>query len=89
MVASPGFANEKKVEHLAVINDMYTKAYELFKKYSSVPGEGQGQGRLTLWIAYRIAQTYYDAGKFDMAVRSVLSISLTFRTPAEMSIGLL
>ncbi len=71
MVASPGFANEKKVEHLAVINELYTKAYELFKKYSSMLSEGQGQGRLTLWIAYRIAQTYYDAGKFNMAVRSV------------------
>ena len=29
----------------------------------------QNPGRLTLWIAYRIAQTYYDSGKFDMAVR--------------------
>ena len=32
----------------------------------------QNPGRLTLWIAYRIAQTYYDSGKFDMAVRCVL-----------------
>lgn len=71
MVASPGFANEKKVEHLSAINEMYSKAYELFKKYSSAPSDGQVQGRLTLWIAYRIAQTYYDSGKFDMAVRSV------------------
>ena len=31
----------------------------------------QNPGRLTLWIAYRIAQTYYDSGKFDMAVRCV------------------
>ena len=33
----------------------------------------QNPGRLTLWIAYGIAQTYYDSGKFDMAVRYVLS----------------
>ena len=32
----------------------------------------QNPGRLTLWIAYGIAQTYYDSGKFDMAVRCVL-----------------
>ena len=69
MVISPGFNNEKKVEHLGVINELYTKAYELFKRHT--PGPSQGQGRFTLWIAYRIAQTYYDAGKFDMAVRYV------------------
>jgi len=51
---------------------LYTKAYELFKKHS--PTSNQGQGRLTLWIAYRIAQTYYEAGKFDMAVRSVKTV---------------
>ncbi|KDR75635.1 hypothetical protein GALMADRAFT_268205 [Galerina marginata CBS 339.88] len=74
---SPGFTNEKKVEHLAIINELYTKAYELFKKHS--PASNQGQGRLTLWIAYRIAQTYYDAGKFDMAVRFFERIAKTYR----------
>ncbi|KAF9529733.1 glutathione transferase omega-1 [Crepidotus variabilis] len=77
MVISPGFVNEKKVEHLAVINELYTKSYELFKKHS--PGTNQGQGRLTLWIAYRIAQTYYDAGKFDMAVRFFERIAKMYR----------
>ncbi|KAG5219790.1 Trafficking protein particle complex [Salix suchowensis] len=50
---------------------LYTKSYELFKKYatSASTPKAQSQGRLTLWIAYRIAQTYYDSGKFDMAVR--------------------
>ena len=70
MALSPGFANEKKVEHLAIVNELYTKAYELFKKFSSP--SNHGQGRLTLWIAYQIAQTYYTAGKYDMAVRLVL-----------------
>uniref|UniRef100_A0A8H7Y8D4 Trafficking protein particle complex subunit 11 domain-containing protein n=1 Tax=Psilocybe cubensis TaxID=181762 RepID=A0A8H7Y8D4_PSICU len=74
---SPGYSNEKKVEHLAIINELYTKAYELFKKYSSA--SNQGQGRLTLWIAYRIAQTYYEAGKFDMAVRFFERIAKTYR----------
>ena len=76
MALSPGFANEKRVEHLAIVNELYTKAYELFKKFSSP--SNQGQGRLTLWIAYRIAQTYYTAGKYDMAVRSVYSFSFKF-----------
>ena len=39
----------------------------------------QNPGRLTLWIAYRIAQTYYDSGKFDMAVRCVF-LSIVFGT---------
>ncbi|KAF9486045.1 hypothetical protein BDN70DRAFT_870556 [Pholiota conissans] len=74
---SPGFTNEKKVEHLSIINELYTKAYELFKKHS--PASSQGQGRLTLSIAYRIAQTYYDAAKFDMAVRFFERIAKTYR----------
>lgn len=74
---SPGFANEKKVEHLAIILELYTKAYELFKKYT--PASSQGQGRLTLWIAYRIAQTYHQSGKFDMAVRFFERIARTYR----------
>ncbi|TFK44945.1 Gryzun, putative trafficking through golgi-domain-containing protein [Crucibulum laeve] len=74
---SPGFTNEKKVEHLNIILELYTKSYELFKKYN--PAASQNQGRLTLWIAYRIAQTYYDSGKFDMAVRFFERIAKTYR----------
>ncbi|THH12527.1 hypothetical protein EW146_g7608 [Bondarzewia mesenterica] len=57
--ASPGFANERKVDHLTIILE--------------------GQGRLTLRIAYRIAQTYYESGKFDMAVRFFERIARTYR----------
>lgn len=46
---------------------LYTKSYELFKKYSSTTS----QGRLTLWIACRIAQTYYQSGNFELAIRCV------------------
>ncbi|KIK09233.1 hypothetical protein K443DRAFT_671719 [Laccaria amethystina LaAM-08-1] len=76
---SPGFANEKKVEHLAIILELYTKAYELFKKYTPASSQTQAQGRLTLWIAYRIAQTYHQSGKFDMAVRFFERIARTYR----------
>ncbi|KAI0827923.1 Gryzun, putative trafficking through golgi-domain-containing protein [Trametes gibbosa] len=74
---SPGFVNEKKVDHLAIVLELYTRAYELFKKWS--PQGVQNLGRLTLWIAYRIAQTYYESGKFDMAVRFFERIAKTYR----------
>ncbi|KAG9221235.1 hypothetical protein CCMSSC00406_0008930 [Pleurotus cornucopiae] len=84
LTATPGFTNEKKVDHYVIILEaslLYTKSYELFKKYatSASTPKAQSQGRLTLWIAYRIAQTYYDSGKFDMAVRFFERIARTYR----------
>ncbi|TFK50937.1 hypothetical protein OE88DRAFT_1726063 [Heliocybe sulcata] len=76
-MAPPGYTNEKKVDHLTIILELYTKSYELFKQYA--PPNVQSQGRLTLYIAYRIAQTYYDSGKFDMAVRFFERIAKTYR----------
>ena len=58
-----------------VSGQLYTKAYELFKKHTY----GQGQSRLTFYVAYRIAQTYHDSGKFDMAVRFFERIAKTYR----------
>ncbi len=55
---------------------LYTKAYELFKKHTPTLPQSQSQARLTLWIAYRIGQTYFDSGKFDMAVRFVAKHSV-------------
>ncbi|KAI0261262.1 Gryzun, putative trafficking through golgi-domain-containing protein [Gloeopeniophorella convolvens] len=74
----PGFANEKKVDHLGILLELYTKSYELFKKHSPL-SNGNGQGRLTLRIAGRIAETYYVSGKFDMAVRFFERIAKTYR----------
>jgi len=39
-----------------------------------VTGGAQGAigGRQTLWIAYRIAETYRENGKYDLAVRWVI-----------------
>ncbi|KDQ50908.1 hypothetical protein JAAARDRAFT_41691 [Jaapia argillacea MUCL 33604] len=80
---SPGYLNEKKVDHLAIILELYTKSYELFKQHTPQPQAGhnqaQMQGRHMLWIAYRIAQTYYQAAKFDMAVRFFERIAKTYR----------
>ncbi|GLB37359.1 putative foie gras liver health family 1 [Lyophyllum shimeji] len=78
-VLSPGFANEKKVDHLSIILELYTKTYELFKKYTVVEPQNPAQGRLTLWIAHRIAQTYYHSGKYDMAMRFFERIAKTYR----------
>ncbi|RPD57771.1 hypothetical protein L226DRAFT_490820 [Lentinus tigrinus ALCF2SS1-7] len=74
---APGFVNERKVDHLTIVLELYTRSYELFKKWS--PQNMQNPGRLTLWIAFRIAQTYYESGKFDMAVRFFERIAKTYR----------
>lgn len=77
---SPGFQNEKKVDHLSLVLELYTKAYELFKKYAATPAlANQTTSRLTLWIATRIAETHYEAGKFDVAVRFFERIAKTYR----------
>ncbi|KAI6095077.1 Foie gras liver health family 1-domain-containing protein [Pisolithus sp. B1] len=75
LTTAPGYASEKKVDHLTLALELYTKAYELFKQHSSTAS----QGRLTLWVAYRIALTYYDSGKFEMAVRFLERIAKTYR----------
>jgi len=54
------------------LNQLYIKAYELFKKYNPGDISGHGQGRLIFWIAYRIAQTHCDSGQYEMAIRFVL-----------------
>lgn len=76
--AAPGFANEKKVGHAALIvevsvpltirrvtltTQLFTKAYSLTKE-QTVP-----QARLALFIAFRIAETYSSSGQWDMAMR--------------------
>ncbi|KAG5645413.1 hypothetical protein DXG03_006237 [Asterophora parasitica] len=63
----------------AVEFELYTKAYELFKKYTVVDPQNPTQGRLTLWIAYQIAQTYYASAKYDMAIRFFERIAKTYR----------
>ncbi|THH08405.1 hypothetical protein EW145_g2735, partial [Phellinidium pouzarii] len=71
----------RRLRFLAALDaTLYTKSYELFKKYSTAPAtaHNQMQGRFTLWIAYRIAQTYYESGKFEMAVRFFERIARTY-----------
>lgn len=70
---SPGYVNEKKVEHHTVIIELFTKAYELFKRFRS------GQSRQTFYIAYRIAETYHSAGNYESAIRFFERIAKTYR----------
>jgi hypothetical protein len=58
----------RRIIHVAPPSQLYTKAYELFKK-KPIQNETQTHGRLTLFIAYRIAQTHCESGKFDVAIR--------------------
>ncbi|CCO34774.1 hypothetical protein BN14_08882 [Rhizoctonia solani AG-1 IB] len=72
--ATPAFANEQKIDHHSLIVELYTKAYETFKHQKA------GQTRLTYFIAYRIAETHYESGKFDLAVKFFERIAKTYRT---------
>ncbi|KAG8794879.1 hypothetical protein FRC12_020516 [Ceratobasidium sp. 428] len=72
--ATPAFANEKKIDHHSLIVELFTKAYETFKHQQT------GQSRLTYYIAYRIAETHYESGKFDLAVKFFERIAKTYRT---------
>ncbi|KAG9084046.1 hypothetical protein FS749_005537, partial [Ceratobasidium sp. UAMH 11750] len=72
--ATPAFANEKKIDHHSLIVELFTKAYETFKQQQT------GQSRLTYYIAYRIAETHYENGKFDLAVKFFERIAKTYRT---------
>ena len=62
---------------------MYTRSYELFKQ--RVPGgtSQHNQGRLILYIALLIAQTYYESEQFDMAIKCVPWID-TFKGHSPM-----
>ena len=115
MLLSPGFTNEKKVDHLGLVVELYTKAYDVFKSASASttsatpPGEippairAQGEvsvtvdgtaetqggkevlgGRQLLWIAYRIAETYREGGKYGLAVRWVLCSSLSLSLSSKL-----
>lgn len=60
---SPAFNNEKKTEHWEVILELYSKAYEQFKRHSA------GQSRLTFFVAVQIATAYHASAKHDLAFK--------------------
>ena len=77
--SSPALANERKIDHQSIILEvcfqthlicwdfrltlcekLYTKAYEIFKAQQG------SNDRITFHMAYRIAETYYNAGKYEL-----------------------
>ncbi|KAH7102159.1 Foie gras liver health family 1-domain-containing protein [Auriculariales sp. MPI-PUGE-AT-0066] len=71
--ATQGFLNEKKVDHHALILELHTKAYDLFKKYNP------SSLRLTLYVAYHIGLAHHSSGKHDLAARFFERIAQTYR----------
>ncbi|GAB5589072.1 hypothetical protein Unana1_03972 [Umbelopsis nana] len=64
-------AEEEQVDHSALTIELLTKGYEQFKKYRNT--------RMTLYLAAEIAGTYYEAGKFEMALKFFERIGKTYR----------
>ena len=64
-------ATEKLVDHSSLTIELLTKSYEQFKRYRN--------GRMTLYLAAEIAGTYYETGKYDMAIKFFERIGKTYR----------
>jgi hypothetical protein len=52
---------ERNVDHSTLTVELLTKSYEQFK--------AQKTGRMTLYLASEIANTYLDAGKYETALK--------------------
>ena len=74
--SSAAFLNEQKVDHWALILELFSKAYELFKKHAP---STSGQSRLTFFIALQIATAYHESGKDELAVKFFERIAKTYR----------
>ncbi|OCF45455.1 hypothetical protein I317_00702 [Kwoniella heveanensis CBS 569] len=70
---APGFANEKKVDHAALVIELFTKSYSLLKE------QEHAQNRMALFVAFRIAEVYCQSNQYDMALRFFDRISQGFR----------
>ncbi|KAL0079429.1 Foie gras liver health family 1-domain-containing protein [Phycomyces blakesleeanus] len=64
-------SKERQVDHSSLTIELLTKSYEQFKKYRN--------GRMTLYLAAEIAGTYYETGKFEMALKFFERIGKTYR----------
>lgn len=91
---APGFANEKKIDHAALVIevcryaiDIYvicftvlTRVVQLFSKaYSLLKDLPFPLNRTALYVAYRIAETYNFSGQHVMAIRFFDRISHSFK----------
>ncbi|GBC06239.1 hypothetical protein RclHR1_06700003 [Rhizophagus clarus] len=62
---------EQSIDHSTLTIELYTKSYEQFKT--------QKTGRMTLYLASEIANTYLDAGKYETALKFFERIAKTYR----------
>lgn len=69
--SSTSFTAEKSIDHSSLTIELLTKSYEQFKRYRN--------GRMTLYLAAEIAGTYYETGKFEMAIKFFERIGKTYR----------
>lgn len=67
LAGAPGFANEKGVDHAALIIELLTKARAL-------GGPGAAGAGLELYDAYRVAETYVSAGKYAEGAKYLADI---------------
>ncbi|KAG9304758.1 hypothetical protein G9A89_003932 [Geosiphon pyriformis] len=68
---APILTAEGNIDHSKLTIELLTKSYEQFKKYKS--------GRMTLYLASEIAGTYFEAGKYEMALKFFERIAKTYR----------
>ncbi|KAF9161729.1 hypothetical protein DFQ26_004195 [Actinomortierella ambigua] len=62
---------ERAIDHYGLTIELLTKSYEQFKKHKAA--------RMTLFLASEIAGCYYNAGKFEMALKFFERIGKTYR----------
>ena len=68
---SPALAHERTVNHTEQIVELYTKAYELFKKANHT--------RQAVAVAHAIAVAYSEAGNHELALKFIERIAKTYR----------
>ncbi|KAI8970457.1 Gryzun, putative trafficking through golgi-domain-containing protein [Mycotypha africana] len=62
---------ERTVDHSTLTVELLTKSCEQFKRYRN--------GRMTLYLAAEIAGTYYETGRYEMALKFFERIGKTYR----------
>jgi hypothetical protein len=66
LASAPGFSNEKKIDHAALVVELLNKAFNLLKE------QGQEESRLALYIAFKTAEVHCGAGQHDLALTYVV-----------------
>lgn len=76
LASAPGFANEKTVNHTALIVDLLTKASTLLEN------EREEDKALALYVAFRMAEVQAAAGEHAAAIKTLNSLAERFEQSA-------